>query len=68
MLRTVQLATTTTVRDSIQAQANVFFGHVSAEVTLSSLTHTLLQLPQEVSLHSLFLINSKGQDIGSYLP
>lgn len=68
ILRTVQLVTTTTVRDSIQARANVFFAHVFAEVTLS-LTHTLLQLPQKVSLHSSFFpINSKGQDIRSYLP
>lgn len=69
MLRTVQFVTTTTVQDSTQARANVFFGHVFAEVTLSSLTHTLLQLPQKVSLRSsFFLINSKGQDIRSYLP
>lgn len=67
MLRTVQLVTTTTVQDSIQTQTNVFFGHVFAEVTLSSLTHTLLQLPQKVSPRSLFLINSKCQDIRSYL-
>lgn len=67
MLRTVQLLTTTTVQDSIQAQTNVFFGHVFAEVTLSSLTHTLLQLPQKVSPRSLFLINSKCRDIRSYL-
>lgn len=45
MVRSVQLLAITAVPDSLQTQANIFFGHSFVEVTLLFHTHTHTHFP-----------------------
>lgn len=59
LLKSVQLLIITTVQDSIETQANIFF----AELPLSSPIH----VSQKFLIYCLFLVNSKCQGTRSYL-